>query len=454
MSSSVPHRAIKDPATYKSIEDLRAALGRLTQDLAALEAQVTDDIAAITTEPSDGDKGDITVSGSGLTWAIDNNSVTFAKQADLASDRLVGRDTAGSGDPEALTVGGGLEFTGSGGIQRSALTGDVTAAAGAGATTIANDAVTNAKLANMAQSTIKGRVTSGTGDPEDLTAAQVLSILGSFGAGYFGTGLDGALTVAAGTTTLTQEGDYTTVVVQSGGILETAGWAVRATTSITVDSGGTIRCNGNSSTTSGGATGGGGSNRTYAQGTTGGNSAVEAGAAGTNATNQPKNLPNTGATSGVGGAGGLGAGGAGGAAGTKSTTTDPRSATVLPYILEGRYPGGTTQFPAGTGGGGGGGNGVANANSGGGGGGGIVGLAAPTITNSGAIEARGGNSANAGNNNCGTGGGGGGGYVVLVCRSFSGNTPDVSGGIGGTPQGTGVQGSTGSTGKVFTITGV
>lgn len=58
------------------------------------------------------------------------------------------------------------------------LTGDVTTTEGAVATTIAADAVTNAKLANMANATIKGRTTAGTGDPEDLTAAQALGVLG------------------------------------------------------------------------------------------------------------------------------------------------------------------------------------------------------------------------------------------------------------------------------------
>jgi len=54
-------------------------------------------------------------------------------------------------------------------FQRAALTGDVTASANSNTTTIANDAVTNPKLANMANSTLKARVTSGTGDPEDLS---------------------------------------------------------------------------------------------------------------------------------------------------------------------------------------------------------------------------------------------------------------------------------------------
>ncbi len=54
--------------------------------------------------------------------------------------------------------------------------GDVTSV-GDGATTIANDAVSNAKLANMATATIKGRATASTGDPEDLTASDVRTLL-------------------------------------------------------------------------------------------------------------------------------------------------------------------------------------------------------------------------------------------------------------------------------------
>ena len=53
-------------------------------------------------------------------------------------------------------------------------TGDVT---GSGALTIANNAVTNAKAADMATATIKGRTTAGTGDPEDLTASQAWGVI-------------------------------------------------------------------------------------------------------------------------------------------------------------------------------------------------------------------------------------------------------------------------------------
>ena len=63
-------------------------------------------------------------------------------------------------------------------LTRAALTGDVTAAQGSNATTIANDVVSNAKLANMVEASFKGRSSgSGAGDPEDLTAAQAKTIL-------------------------------------------------------------------------------------------------------------------------------------------------------------------------------------------------------------------------------------------------------------------------------------
>lgn len=62
-------------------------------------------------------------------------------------------------------------------------TGDVT---GSGALTIAADVVTNAKLANVATATIKGRATAGTGDPEDLTGTQATALLDAFTSGAKG----------------------------------------------------------------------------------------------------------------------------------------------------------------------------------------------------------------------------------------------------------------------------
>ncbi len=89
----------------------------------------------------------------------------------------------------------------------TALTSDVTASGpGSVAATIANDAVTNAKAANMAQSTIKGRAASaGTGDPTDLTPDQTSTVLDGASDPFLRTsaassGSSGVTTVRAATT--------------------------------------------------------------------------------------------------------------------------------------------------------------------------------------------------------------------------------------------------------------
>lgn len=46
-----------------------------------------------------------------------------------------------------------------------------------GTTSLADDAATNAKLANMATDRVKGRTTAGTGDPEDMTITETLDIV-------------------------------------------------------------------------------------------------------------------------------------------------------------------------------------------------------------------------------------------------------------------------------------
>lgn len=81
----------------------------------------------------------------------------------------------GGGLPLPETYGG-TSASSLGGALNGAVTGDVTFSLG-GASSIAADAVTNTKLANMADSTIKCRTTAGTGDPEDCTVAQVNTLL-------------------------------------------------------------------------------------------------------------------------------------------------------------------------------------------------------------------------------------------------------------------------------------
>lgn len=59
---------------------------------------------------SDGDKGDITVTGSGATWTIDPQAVTYSKIQNVATDRILGRYTVGSGTCEELTTSQVLDF--------------------------------------------------------------------------------------------------------------------------------------------------------------------------------------------------------------------------------------------------------------------------------------------------------------------------------------------------------
>lgn len=119
---------------------------------------------------TDGDKGDVTVSSSGTVWTIDNDVVTFAKMQNINSDRLLGRDTAGSGDVEEISIGNSLVFTGVGAIQRAALTGDVTAVQDSNTTTIASNAVTDTKLRDSSALSVIGRASNSAGDPADIVA--------------------------------------------------------------------------------------------------------------------------------------------------------------------------------------------------------------------------------------------------------------------------------------------
>lgn len=63
---------------------------------------------------SDGDKGDITVSSGGTAWTIDAAAVTYAKMQNIsATQRILGRNTAGAGVTEEVTFSQFLDWVGS-----------------------------------------------------------------------------------------------------------------------------------------------------------------------------------------------------------------------------------------------------------------------------------------------------------------------------------------------------
>jgi hypothetical protein len=179
---------------------------------------------------SDGDKGDITVSGSGTVWTIDAGAVTDAKVSDVAWGKLTGIPAPISGTTAAFTTAqetklagiatgatanaadafllaranhtgtqaagtitglaavatsGSASDLGAGTLPAARLaafgSGDVSFASGGGAGTIANNAVTLAKMADMATASLIYRKTAGTGDPEVNTLATLKTDLGLTG---------------------------------------------------------------------------------------------------------------------------------------------------------------------------------------------------------------------------------------------------------------------------------
>lgn len=123
---------------------------------------------------TDADKGDITTSSNFGTFTIDNNVVTLAKMATMATASFLGRNSASTGNVEVLSASTARSILG----LTDADKGDITTSSNFGTFTIDNGVVTLAKMANMATASILGRNTAGTGAPEVLSASTVRSILG------------------------------------------------------------------------------------------------------------------------------------------------------------------------------------------------------------------------------------------------------------------------------------
>lgn len=154
------------------------------------------------TSVADGDYGDIVITGG--VWALDantvgtsqlqdgatttaklaNGAVTLSKIADVSTSSVFYRRSAGVGAPEVQSLANlktdlGLTGTNSG-DQTITLTGDVTGSGtGSFTATIANDAVTYAKMQNVTGQRILGRNLVSTGDAQELTVQDVLNLLGT-----------------------------------------------------------------------------------------------------------------------------------------------------------------------------------------------------------------------------------------------------------------------------------
>lgn len=159
---------------------------------------------------SDGDKGDITVSGSGATYTIDATSVSYAKMQNVsAASKLLGRGDSGSGSPQEITLGSGLTMTGT---TLSAAggggSGDVVGPASAVDNAVARFDLTTGKLIQSSAVTIAD--TTG-----DITAGKYNGLTISSSTGTL-TVSNGKTLSAANTVTLSGT-DGSTITFGSGG---------------------------------------------------------------------------------------------------------------------------------------------------------------------------------------------------------------------------------------------
>jgi hypothetical protein len=127
--------------------------------------------------------------------AVQADSIDNTLLANMAANTVKVRDANSSGDPSDKAVADTQILIGNGaGFTAAALSGDATMA-NTGAVTIANNAISNAKLADMAANTVKVRDAGTSGDPSDLSVADTQIVIGN-GAGFTAAALSGDVTMA------------------------------------------------------------------------------------------------------------------------------------------------------------------------------------------------------------------------------------------------------------------
>lgn len=131
--------------------------------------------------------GDVTTAANSVATTIAANAVTYAKFQQVAASSLVGNATGSTANATNIAIGAAFAFSGST-LQTVAFTGDVTTAANSVATTIAANAVSNAKFRQSAALSVVGNGTNATANVADIagTANQTLVVNNAGNALAFG----------------------------------------------------------------------------------------------------------------------------------------------------------------------------------------------------------------------------------------------------------------------------
>jgi len=370
-----------------------------------------------------------------------------------------------------------------------ALTGDVTSTVGTVATTITNDAVTYAKIQNVsATSRLLGRITAGAGDIEELTVAQVLSMLnlkpsdigdGSDGSPVFdGTNTFAFASKSGSVYTLLRSVFFALPTINVGVTVKPDGWMFYSQQPIVNN--GIIDISGFDAAGAVDATPAVSGSRVLPVSLSSGTasnvapqvfvSSSAANAGGPGSGDGGSGFAGTIGTLGRGGGGGGGGNNhpftAGGSAGSSSPSVtlkpDANGDVRVRFCAMSGRDLLNTVFTLGTWGGQGGAGGPGTAGGGRGAAGGWMAISAPAITGSGVISAKGGKGGDGTGNGAGVGGGGGGGGGAggLIVLSLSGgansNTTNVTGGAAGggasgSGGGSGGNGGAGGAGYVLVI---
>lgn len=190
--------------------------------------------------------GGVLITGGGGGGAPTNvDYLVKTANGTLTAERVVTDSTSITAN---WATGGQVAF------ERAALTGDVTASANGNATTIANDAVTFAKMQNIATDKLLGRATAGSGDVEEITctlAGRALLDDADAAAQRTTLGLGTIATQAASSVTITGgslEGVTVTTNGYSSKVNEAIMHAVRKASAGTITKGEVVRITGSSGT--------------------------------------------------------------------------------------------------------------------------------------------------------------------------------------------------------------